>query len=76
MEPPTAPVEALAAHDGPVDVVQGDEDRIPVANAEELVATLPDARIHVIEGADHSFVGGDVEAETVERTVDLLTDDR
>jgi dienelactone hydrolase len=76
VELPTAPAGDLVDADVPVDVLQGDEDNFPVANAEELAAELADARVHVVEGADHSFVGGDPEGETVETTVALLTDER
>ena len=56
-----------------VDVLQGDEDNFPVANAREIAAELPDAAVHVVDGADHSFVGGDPEEETVETTLGLLS---
>lgn len=76
VELPTVASSTLAELDRPVDILQGDEDNIPVENARELAGPIPDARVHVVEGADHSFVGGDPEDETVETTVDLLTDDR
>jgi len=75
IELPRIAADRLSAHDYPVDILQGDEDNIPVANARELADALPDGRAHPVEGADHSFVGGDPEVETVETTVDLLTDD-
>lgn len=73
VSPPLINQARLADHDVPVDILQGDEDNIPVGNAQELADELPDARAHVIEGADHSFVGGDPEVKTIERTVALLT---
>jgi pimeloyl-ACP methyl ester carboxylesterase len=72
-EPATIAASELADVDVPVDVLQGDEDNFPVANARELAAELPDAAVHVVEGADHSFVGGDPEDETVETTLELLS---
>lgn len=72
-EPATISASELAAVDVPVGVLQGDEDDIPVANARELAAEIPDATVHVIDGADHSFIGGEPEAETVETTLDLLS---
>jgi alpha/beta superfamily hydrolase len=71
---PTVASSTLADLDRPVDILQGDEDDIPVDNARELAGPIPDASVHVVEGADHSFVGGDPEDETVETTVALLTD--
>lgn len=73
---PTVAASALGDHDHPVTILQGDEDNFPVENARELAAHLPSATAEVIEGADHSFVGGDPETETVETTVELLAGDR
>jgi pimeloyl-ACP methyl ester carboxylesterase len=72
-EPATISAADLADVDVPVDVLQGDEDAIPVANARELAAEIPDASVHVVEGADHSFIGGDPEDRTVETTIELLS---
>jgi pimeloyl-ACP methyl ester carboxylesterase len=44
-----------------------------VANARELADRIPDASVHVIEGADHSFIGGDPETETIETTLEVLS---
>lgn len=74
VSPPRIGAASLGEHDRPVDILQGDDDNLPVENARELADALPDGRVHVIEGADHSFVGGDPEAETVRTTVELLTD--
>lgn len=71
--PPTIEPAALEAHDLRVDILQGDDDAIPVENAHELAERLPEAHVHVVAGADHSFVGGAPEVETVETTVRLLT---
>ncbi len=71
-EPSTLSPEHLAGIDVPVHILQGDEDHIPVANARELAAEIPEGSVTVIEGADHSFVGGDPEDEVVETTVDVL----
>lgn len=72
-EPATISASELADVDVPVDVLQGDEDGFPVANARELAAEISDAAVHVVEGADHSFTGGDPEDETVETTLELLS---
>lgn len=72
-EPATISASGLADIDVPVDILQGDEDEIPVANARELAGELPDGAVHVIEGADHSFIGGDSEDETIEVTLELLS---
>lgn len=72
-DPATVSASALADVNIPVDIIQGDEDTIPVANARELAAALPDAAVHVVEGADHSFVGGEPEDETIETTLELLS---
>lgn len=66
--------EVLAHCSRPIDILQGDEDYVPVENAYELVGVLPNGCVHIIKGADHSFVGGKSEVETVEMTVELLTD--
>jgi pimeloyl-ACP methyl ester carboxylesterase len=72
-EPPTITAAELADIDVPVDILQGDEDHFPVASARELADEIPDASVHVIEGADHSFIGGDPETETIETTLELLS---
>lgn len=69
---PAIDASSLADHDRPVTILQGDEDFYTAESARELAAELPDATVHVVEGADHSFVGGDPEAETVETTVAQL----
>lgn len=76
VSPPTVGADLLGEHDLPVDILQGDDDNLPVENARELADALPDGRVHVIKGADHSFVGGDPEVETVRTTVELLTERR
>lgn len=58
----------------PIDILQGDEDNIPVENARELAETVPHGDAHVIAGADHSFVGGQPEDDTIDTTLDLLTE--
>lgn len=72
-EPATVSASELADVDVPVDILQGDEDNLPVDNARELAGELPDATVHVVEGADHSFVGGDPEDVTVETTLELFS---
>lgn len=72
--PPLIDTKTLTTHDLPIEILQGDEDVIPLENAHELVDALPNGRVHVIQGADHSFVGGDPEDETIETTIELLTD--
>lgn len=71
---PLIDTKTLAAHDLPIEILQGDEDVIPLKNARELADALPNGRVHVIHGADHSFVGSDPEDETIETTIGLLTD--
>ena len=51
---------ALANVEIPVDIRQGHRDNGPVANVHELAAERPDAAVHVVEGTDHSFSGGDL----------------
>lgn len=71
VELPTITPAEVAAVDEPVAILQGDEDKFPVENARELAAELPRGSVHLIEGADHSFVG-DGEDETIETTRSLL----
>jgi pimeloyl-ACP methyl ester carboxylesterase len=71
---PLIDTKTLASHDQPVEILQGNEDAIPVENAHELADALPNGRVHVIHGADHSFVGDDSEDETIETTIGLVTD--
>lgn len=72
-DPSTITAGELAEIDVPAVILQGDEDQIPVANARELAAEMPNAEMHVIEGADHSFVGGQPEDDTIETTIDVLS---
>lgn len=72
-ELPTMAASSLADHDHPVTILQGDEDFYTAEGARELAAELPDATVAVLEGGDHSFVGGDPEREAVERTVECLS---
>lgn len=74
-DPSTITASELAEIEVPAVILQGDEDHIPVANARELAAGMPNAEMQVIEGADHSFVGGQPEDDTIETTIDVLTQD-
>jgi hypothetical protein len=78
-EPETITASELAIGEIPVDILQGDRDHGQMANAHQLAAERPDAAVHIVEGADHSFRGGDHEDETIEATIALFTlsiDDR
>lgn len=72
-DPATIGASELSDVAVPVDILQGDEDNLPVANARELAAEIPDASVHVIEGADHSFIGGDPETAAIDATLALLS---
>ena len=56
MHPPPAPWDwrpVLTTLETPVLVVQGDDDVIPLASAQEWAVTLPNARLLVVPGAGH-----------------------
>ncbi len=74
-ELPTIEPPVLSEHDHPVTILQGDEDFYTVGSAREIASELPDATVEVVEGGDHSFVGGDPEAETLETTVARVADE-
>lgn len=56
----------------PVRILHGDRDDISIENSRNLVDDLQNAELIAIEGADHSFAGDDVQAETIEYTLDFL----
>lgn len=47
---------ALAGLDVPTLVIHGEKDPLfPLAHGEDLAATIPNARLHVVQGGGHSF---------------------
>ena len=50
------PLDMIGAYEGPVLIVQGDQDRIvSMEDSEKAVDIYNDARLHVIAGAGHGF---------------------
>ena len=50
------PLDIIGAYEGPVLIVQGDQDRIvSMEDSEKAVKIYNDARLHVIAGAGHGF---------------------
>ena len=50
------PLDIIGAYEGPVLIVQGDQDRIvSMEDSEKAVDIYNDARLHVIAGAGHGF---------------------
>jgi pimeloyl-ACP methyl ester carboxylesterase len=64
--PPLPPQSELRSITRPVLVLTGDNDRYcPVEDAEGFTASLPDARLHVVQGTDHYLWRREREAAAV-----------
>lgn len=67
------PYAAAAAYHGSVLLLHGTEDFVPVRYAERYIETLDDARLEVVEGADHGWMTVPHREHLLRRTVEHVT---